>query len=130
MPTYLLFESALGYALFQRNEMEEIALSKLQQSILDYAKFSSMVKFVSFAPFETPEHGLENTNNVSEGILHDFLLNFLDMNLGKVKNVRLGIFEPKVGGAIQEALDVCYSYCCLLLYWLFEANICARISIL
>lgn len=117
MPTYILFESALGYALFQRNEMEEIALSKLQQSILDYSKFSSMVKHVSFVPFETPEHGLENINNVSEGILHDFLTKFLEMNLGKIPKVQLGILEPKLGGAIQELLKVIiYSFLLLLLF--------------
>jgi nucleolar protein 56 len=106
MPTYLLYESALGYALFLRNEMEEVALSKIQTSVIDFAKFNQMVKYVSFAPFETPEHGLENANNVSEGLLNTFLANFLDTNLGKVPKVRLGIIEPKLGGAIQEHLEV------------------------
>ena len=110
MPTYLLFESALGFALFLRNEMEEIALSKLQQTVLDYTKFSAMVKYVSFAPFESPEHGLENANNISEGELHEFLANFLDMNLAKVSKARLGLVESKLGGAIQEHLEVIFSH--------------------
>jgi nucleolar protein 56 len=105
MPTYILFESALGYALFQRHQQEEIAVKQITSSMNDFSKFSDMVKFVAFAPFESPEHGLENVNNISEGILHPFLLNFLEMNLGSGKKVKLGVSESKLGGAIQEELQ-------------------------
>ncbi|KAL0478089.1 nucleolar protein 56 [Acrasis kona] len=104
MPSYLLFESALGYALFERHKQEEIAVKQIRGSLADFSKLSDMVKFVAFAPFESPEHGLENVNNVSEGILHPFLSNFLEMHLG-TKKVKLGILETKLGGAIQEQLS-------------------------
>lgn len=105
MPTYILFESALGYALFQRHQSEEIAVKQIRSSIADFSKFKDMVKFVAFAPFESPEHGLENANSISEGILHPFLAHFLEMHVGSGKNVRLGVSESKLGGAIQEELD-------------------------
>lgn len=104
MPTFLLFESSLGYALFQRHQQEEIAVKQIRSSLADFNKFNDLVKFVAFAPFESPEHGLENANNISEGILHPFLASFLEMHIGSGKKNRLAVTETKLGGAIQEEL--------------------------
>lgn len=69
MVQFLLLESALGYVLFKRNDADAIAkgTKSVQKSISDYSLFGKMVSFESFAPFESPEHGLDNINAVSEG---------------------------------------------------------------
>ena len=72
MATHLLFESASGYAVFQVKQFEEIgAKTKMvQDSIHDLSKFGKMVTLVSFSPFKSAAHALENANDVSEGIYY------------------------------------------------------------
>jgi hypothetical protein len=69
MATHALFETASGYAVFKVNFKEDIgALSKaVQDSTDDLAKFGKMVSLVSFSPFKSAAHALENANDVSEG---------------------------------------------------------------
>ena len=105
MPSYILFESALGFCLFEKKKVDEVALSKIEKQIGEYSRFKDMVKFIAFQPFDTPEHGLENMNAVSEGILTDFLQNFLEANLRGKDDVKLGVLETKLGGAIQEHFE-------------------------
>lgn len=66
---YLLFENAAGYSLFQRTEGEQIGSesSEFQQDVLDYARFSRLVKLVSFLHFTSAEQALENIKDVAEG---------------------------------------------------------------
>lgn len=65
-----MFESAYGYALFQRQEMQEAASQsdEIQQAIKSFGSFSKMVKQVAFVPFASAENALENINAISEGI--------------------------------------------------------------
>ena len=69
MATHLLFESASGYAVFEVKQHEEIGAKTeaVQKSILDLAKFGKMVSLVSFSPFKSAAHALENANDISEG---------------------------------------------------------------
>ena len=62
MPSYILYESALGFALFEKKKVDEVALSKIEKQVGEYSRFKEMVKFIAFQPFDTPEHGLENMN--------------------------------------------------------------------
>ena len=59
----------MGYALFQIKASEEVAsnLTKVQKNLLDYKYVADMASLTSFVPFDTPEHGLENMNSISEG---------------------------------------------------------------
>ena len=68
--THALFESASGYAIFEVKLHDSIgALTKaVQASIDDYAKFSKMVTLLSFAPYKSAAHALENANDISEGM--------------------------------------------------------------
>jgi len=109
MTLYLLFESASGYALFERLKGEEIAqdLAEIQRAVTNYAKFSKCVKLVSFIPFLSAQGALENINSISEGLVHEHLHNFLESNLPKKKKkFQLGVAEDKLGGAISEAFGV------------------------
>lgn len=71
MATHVLFESASGYAIFQVKQVEEIGsqTAAVQASIQDLGKFSRMVQLISFSPFKSAAHALENANDVSEGVL-------------------------------------------------------------
>ena len=66
---YLLYESASGYGLFHRVQSEEIGqeLDEVQKSLLDFSKVTKAFKLVSFLPFKSAEHALENINDISEG---------------------------------------------------------------
>jgi nucleolar protein 56 len=69
MLSHVLFETASGYALFERLQSEEIGqkLDEVQKAVLDLAKFGKTIKLKSFAPFKNAAHALENANDVSEG---------------------------------------------------------------
>jgi nucleolar protein 56 len=109
---YLLFETASGYALFERVQSEEIGdeLPEVQKSIEDFTRFARIVHLKSFFPFPSAESALENINAISEGLLPQLLQHFLEMNLPKSKKKKdtfqLGVAEEKLGGAISESLGV------------------------
>jgi hypothetical protein len=66
----------------------------------------------AFLPFKSAENALSVINDVSEGILHEDLKNFLEANLPKVKKgsknagFHLGVNEPKLGNSITEQMSV------------------------
>lgn len=104
-----LFEHACGYALFRVKEFEEVAMlqSQVEASVLNLNSFKSIVQLIAFTPFKNAANALDNINSVSEGILHDDLQLFLETNLPKStksQKVTLGISDPKIGAAVQEAL--------------------------
>uniref|UniRef100_A0A2M3Z060 Nucleolar protein 56 n=1 Tax=Anopheles braziliensis TaxID=58242 RepID=A0A2M3Z060_9DIPT len=111
MALHVLYEHAAGYALFSVKEFEEIGmlLPQVEASILDLARFNSIVKLVGFHPFKTAVAALNNVNAISEGLLPDDLATFLDTTLpksSKKKQVTLGVADAKLGAAIAEALSV------------------------
>lgn len=111
MALYVLYEHAAGYALFGVKEFEEIGmlLPQVEASVLDLARFNSIVKLVGFHPFKTAVAALNNVNAISEGLLPDDLSSFLDTTLPKAskkKQVTLGVADAKLGSAISEALQV------------------------
>ena len=69
MASHILFESASGYAIFEVKQFEEIGAKTktVQDSIHDLSTFGKMVTLVSFSPFKSAAHALENANDVSEG---------------------------------------------------------------
>lgn len=112
---FLLFESASGYALFERvGGADEIAsqMDEVQAGMADPARFGRFVKLVSFVPFASAEDALENINDVSEGVLSDTLLAFLQTSFPKVKpgkissKYELGVSEEKLGSSIQDGLGL------------------------
>eukprot|EP01083_Nonionella_stella_P176888 620230_1 len=110
---FILFEHAAGYALFERVESEEIGmeLDEVASSITELSRFSKIMKLKSFLPFTSAESALENVNSISEGVVSDYLKNFLEVNLPKVKKIKkakfqLGVADPRIGSAIQELLTI------------------------
>jgi nucleolar protein 56 len=112
MSTLLLFESASGYALFDVVEAEEVgSLLQEQEAVNDMQRFSRTVKLKAFQPFTSAESALENMNAVSEAVVTEDLLNFLEMNTPKVKKASkakfvLGVIEPAMGSAIQDRMNI------------------------
>jgi nucleolar protein 56 len=107
---YILFESAAGYGLFQRTEMQEAAsqTDEIQTAIKSFPLFSKMVKQIAFVPYVSAESALENINAVSEGILSEFLRTFLETTL-PTKNrskITVGVAEDKLGSSIQDEFSV------------------------
>lgn len=105
MPNYLLFESSLGYALFEvRKEPTALDTSAGQKSITDYSLFKQLVDLVAFAPFLNPQHSLENANAISEGILHEYLFRFLEGAIPNKENSKLGVLDLSgLGKAIKDS---------------------------
>jgi nucleolar protein 56 len=110
---FVLYEAATGYALFKRNENDEIGADdvELQKTLQSYGSFESLVKLVSFAPFTSSELALENCVCITEGLLSPFLAEFLEGALAKRKakgseGWELGVADPKLGSAIHEALEI------------------------
>lgn len=72
-------------------------------------RFGKVVKLTAFKPFSSAANALEQINALSEAQLTDDLKAFLTMNLPKAKGdgkkakFQLGVFEAKLGSAIQEA---------------------------
>ena len=69
MASHILFESASGYAIFEVKLRDELAsmTQAVQKSVQDLGKFKKMVSLLSFSPFKSAAHALENANDVSEG---------------------------------------------------------------
>ena len=67
MQLFILFESASGYCLFEREDYDSVAgqLKSIQKAIPNLERFAKMVKFVAFQPFQTAEEALENITAVS-----------------------------------------------------------------
>ncbi|KXS18317.1 nucleolar protein 5A [Gonapodya prolifera JEL478] len=104
---FILFETASGYALFERVAGDEVGmeLDEVQEAVKDLARFGRYLKLKSFAPFKSAAHALENINDVSEGIVNAHLKSFLELNLpGKKSKVQLGVFEKGLAGAIKADL--------------------------
>lgn len=107
MKLYILFESAAGYALFEREEMEEIAveLPKLQSAINSMEHFSKLIKLKAFLPFQTSEKALENMKAIADSHASEDLIQFLDTNIPKIQQkkkeskveVKLGLIDTKLG---------------------------------
>lgn len=107
----MLYEHASGYAIFRVKEFEEISALKasVQKCVTNYIRFSSMVQLVAFTPFKSAQAALDNMNALSEGTLPEDLSTFLENNLPASKKksvVVLGVADPKLGSAIQEALGI------------------------
>ena len=106
---YLLHESSVGYAIFSvRLQSDTIGArqKEVQDAHTDLARFGKMVQLVSFAPFQGAAQALENANEVSEGIMSEYLKTVLEANLPKAgkkekKKSVLGVGDRGLAGSIK-----------------------------
>ncbi|XP_059641083.1 nucleolar protein 56-like [Cornus florida] len=113
MALFILYEAASGYTLFEAHGLDEIGQNTeaVRNSIADLSRFSQVVKFIAFNPFESALDALNQCNAVSEGQMTDELRNFLENSLPKVKEGKkpkfsLGVAEPKIGSHIYEVTKI------------------------
>ena len=117
MSTYFLFESALGYGLFEIVGYEEISqnviikyLTYIQTqefaaSISDFKKASQIIKKVNFLLFKASEEALENAKQVNNNVVTEELKQFLHENYpSKKKNAHFATVEKNFSMKINEFL--------------------------
>jgi nucleolar protein 56 len=107
--SFVLFESASGYGLFELVALDEIGTKadQVQKTISDLERFSKVLKLKAFQPFTNTAGALEEINAVSEGIMTDNLKDFLTRNLPKTKEGKkakfaLGMIDAKLANAVQD----------------------------
>jgi len=113
MVNYIFFESASGFALFERTESEDIGklTEEVQNSVLEMKRFGKIMRLTSFLPFTSAENALLCQNEISEGILPECAVNFLSTSLPKVKEGKrakyiVGVSDAKIGNCISETLSI------------------------
>ncbi|KAK3321695.1 hypothetical protein B0H66DRAFT_179261 [Apodospora peruviana] len=107
---YVLFESAVGFAIFDVKHQADavgLELPEVKESIKSLDKFGKMVQLRSFNPWTSAQHGLEAINLISEGIMPEFLKQTLELNLpqtsGKKSKIVLGVTDKRLAGEISAA---------------------------
>ncbi|EER13780.1 Nucleolar protein Nop56, putative [Perkinsus marinus ATCC 50983] len=116
---YLLLETASGYALFVRDQYDELGnIDDGAAQTENLKDFMSLVKLRGFLPFTSAEVALSNINAIVAGECTEELKNFLSMNLttqSKKKKkaapaYKLGVADPKLGDSLNElGFQVTYS---------------------
>lgn len=105
---YLLHENPIGYAIFKVVSQPDTIgnrLKEVQDAVQDLAKFGKTVELVGLSPFQGTQMALSETNDISEGIMSDFLKATLEQNLPKAskkKAIVLGIWEKNLAGSIKN----------------------------
>lgn len=109
MQLFLLFETAAGYALFERDEYDEIGgeMEQVQKAVQEYERFATLVKLKAYQPFKLADEALDNIFAVSKGNVTETLQEFLTTYLPKVKSKKnqkfmLGIADKILGPQITE----------------------------
>jgi nucleolar protein 56 len=104
MQLFLLFETAAGYALFEREEYDEIGgeQESVQAAVADYERFATLIKMKAYQPFKTAEEALTNIFAVAKGDVTETLQEFLTSYLPKIKSKKkqkfmLGIADKIIG---------------------------------
>ncbi|KAI9708431.1 MAG: snoRNP complex protein nop56 [Bogoriella megaspora] len=108
---YLLHESSAGYAVFKVVMQADTAgnrLQEVQEKVEDLARFGKMIKLEGFAPFQSAQEALQNINDISEGIVSEYLRTVLEANIPRVSKkhkVVLGVQDRNLAGGIKGAFD-------------------------
>jgi len=111
-PTHVLFESAVGLALFKVEQVESIGsqTKQVQEAMDDLPSFGKMVKLVSFSPFKSAPDALQGALDISEGIVNEHLKSLLTQNLRpegkKVKGIELGVCDRNLASSIVGELGI------------------------
>ncbi|KAF8819295.1 putative nucleolar protein [Cardiosporidium cionae] len=85
---FLLYESAAGYLLAYVHQWETIAEDSpaVQAALQEAARFTQLVRFSAFHPFQNAEEALENMEAIVNGAATPLLLSFLETHLPSNKS--------------------------------------------
>mmetsp|Transcript_64318 Transcript_64318/g.73837 ORF Transcript_64318/g.73837 Transcript_64318/m.73837 type:complete len:477 (+) Transcript_64318:59-1489(+) len=108
---FILVETASGYGLFKKEEFEEIAqeTEQVKQSVLNFGRFSKIIKFKAFTPFKSAEQALRNITAISDGEISEDLKTFLENNLpspSKKAKWTLGVEDSRLGTALTTEMSL------------------------
>lgn len=79
-------------------------LKEVQEKSQRLETFGKMVELVSFAPFRSAVEALQNANDISEGIMSDYLKTVVEANLpqaSKKHKVVLGVADKNLASSIK-----------------------------
>jgi len=105
----ILYETALGYALFNVHEFEEVGIStkQVEEAIEKGKKFKKAVKKRDFYSYKSAAESLQNSQALIDGEVTDLLVKFLEKNnLHTEEGVQLGVLCPTLGGNIKERTGI------------------------
>lgn len=109
----LLFESAIGYSLFEIDEWEEIQsdTQEFLKSSLEYKNIAKRITLLASHQFKTAKEAIDNIRQVTNKECGEDLLEFLQSNLpsGKKKSSSgfvLGVIDKALGQDIKDKLNV------------------------
>lgn len=104
---YILYEHALGYALFRvkvKSSETSDAVAALQQLAADLLndeeEFMKCFKLHAFVPFSSSASALQNCNGISEGVVPQELKTFIEENL-PASDVLLCISDRKLAESLK-----------------------------
>ncbi|CAL6367596.1 unnamed protein product [Bathycoccus prasinos] len=113
MATFLLYESASGYALFEAKDMDWVGDTpqSVAETVNNMDRFGKVCSLQSFKPFKSAKDALEQINAISEGVCTDLLHNFLEQNLPRIKDEKkakftLGVLDSKLGNSIVDSMKI------------------------
>lgn len=88
MQLFILYETASGYCLFEKEEYDETGgnLSQVQKAIANLERFAKLVTLVAYQPFTTAEEALENITTLAAAKVPNTLKNFLTTHLPSTKS--------------------------------------------
>ncbi|CAH8552414.1 unnamed protein product [Schistosoma turkestanicum] len=104
---YILYEHALGYALFRvkiklSDASDVTALQQLAAELLENEEdFMKCFKLHAFVPFSSSASALQNCNGISEGIVPQELKAFIEENLPASSSVLLCIADRKLAESLK-----------------------------
>jgi len=117
MQLFILFETASGYALFEKEDFDEVGgqLQSVQKAIDSVERFTKQVTLAAYQPFTTAEEALENIQAIAETKVSKTLKEFLLANLPAVKSAKkqkfqLGLSDVKLGLDITSETGITASY--------------------
>ena len=107
MGMLILFEHTLGYAIFKVLGADVVSQA-VQDAVADFTQFCQLVTLLAFQPFKTAANALDNINNVSEGIIHDDLWEFLEeanVSAKKKAKTSTGIEDSCLAGQSKKKTE-------------------------
>ncbi|KAF6011158.1 snoRNP complex protein nop56 [Brettanomyces bruxellensis] len=113
---YILYEEPTGYGIFKvKLQQDDIGARQkdVENAEQDLAKFSKMVELVSFAPFKGAAQALENMDDITEGLVSDYLKSVIELNIpkgSKKSKISVGISDRNLGPSITATFPYidCY----------------------
>lgn len=108
MVLFILFESSIGYGLFELKEFDEVnsSVDKVQKEIKTFETFSKIAQLKAFYPFESSAVALGVISSSLAGKAPQELLDFLGENFPakKKSKAKLGVSEKNLASAINDNL--------------------------